>query len=72
MTKSMYEVRIEELAQEVWEMLDTDATYDQIENWLLSHGASAKMIRDVHDYNFRFRCGGTITVGPRKKPHGAG
>jgi hypothetical protein len=61
-----YKARVEELAQEVWAMLDTDATDDEIEEWLLSHGASGKMIRDVYDYVFFEIVGGTITIGPQR------
>jgi hypothetical protein len=58
---------IEEMAQEVWAMLATDATDEQIEEWLLSHGAcTAQTIADVYDYVFRELVGGTITIGPRR------
>jgi hypothetical protein len=65
MTKVAMKVRIEELAQEVWEMLATDATDEEIEEWLLSHGVcTAQMRIAVYDYVFLEIAGGTITIGP--------
>jgi hypothetical protein len=46
-------------------MLATDATDEEIEEWLLSHGVcTAQMRIAVYDYVFLEIAGGTITIGP--------